>query len=139
MDLLLYAADPHLLFGLGLSEWSYSATLLYDKGDLSARLAYNWRDRYLTTTNDSGTTVVYTDPFTGADIQTGLPVYAAAIGRLDASVSYRVTDAINVKLNVQNLTDAEQRTEMEILDGRFVDRAVFITDRRISLHVGFDF
>ena len=124
---------------IGLSEWSYSATLLYDKGDLSARLAYNWRDRYLTTTNDSGTTVVYTDPFTGADIQTGLPVYAAAIGRLDASVSYRVTDAINVKLNVQNLTDAEQRTEMEILDGRFVDRAVFITDRRISLHVGFDF
>ena len=44
-----------------------------------------------------------------------------------------------MKLNVQNLTDAEQRTEMEILDGRFVDRAVFITDRRISLHVGFDF
>lgn len=124
---------------IGLSEWSYSTTLLYDKGDISARLAYNWRDRYLTTTNDSGTTRVYTDPFSGDDIQIGLPIYASAIGRLDASVSYRFTDRINVKLNVQNLTDEEQRTEMEILDGRFVDRAVFIADRRISLHIGFDF
>lgn len=124
---------------IGLSEWSYSATLLYDKNNISARLAYNWRDRYLTTTNDSGTTRVYTDPTSGEDIQIGLPVYASAIGRLDASISYRFSDALSVKLNVQNLTDEEQRTEMEILDGKFVDRAVFIADRRISLHVGFDF
>ena len=124
---------------IGLSEWSYSATLLYDKDNISARLAYNWRDRYLTTTNDSGTTRVYTDPTSGEDIQIGLPVYASAIGRFDASISYRFSDTFNVKLNVQNLTDEEQRTEMEILDGVFVDRAVFIADRRISLHVGFDF
>jgi len=124
---------------IGLSEWSYSATLLYDKDNISARLAYNWRDRYLTTTNDSGTTRVYTDPTSGEDIQIGLPVYASAIGRFDASISYRFSDRFNIKLNVQNLTDEEQRTEMEILDGVFVDRAVFIADRRISLHVGFDF
>ena len=124
---------------IGLSEWSYSATLLYDKNDISARLAYNWRDRYLTTTNDSGTTLVYADPATGSDTQIGLPVYASAIGRLDASISYRISDAMNVKLNVQNLTDEEQRTEMEIMDGVFVDRAVFIADRRISLHLGFNF
>ena len=124
---------------IGLSEWSYSATLLYDKDNISARLAYNWRDRYLTTTNDSGTTRVYTDPTSGEDIQIGLPVYASAIGRFDASISYRFSDTFNIKLNVQNLTDEEQRTEMEILDGVFVDRAVFIADRRISLHVGFDF
>ncbi|NVK54020.1 MAG: TonB-dependent receptor [Alteromonadaceae bacterium] len=124
---------------IGLSEWSYSATLLYDKGDLSARLAYNWRDRYLTTTNDSSTTMVYTDPFTGNDIQTGLPVYAAEIGRFDASVSYRFTDNLNVSFNVQNLTDEEQSTEMEILEDRYVERAVFIADRRFSLRVGFNF
>lgn len=124
---------------IGLSEWAYSTTLLYDQGKFSARLAYNWRDRYLTTTNDSGTTNVYADPFNGEQIQYGMPVYASASGRLDASISYQLTDAMDIKLNVQNLTDEDQRTEMEILDGRFVDRAVFMTDRRISLHIGYNF
>lgn len=124
---------------IGLSEWSYSTTLLYDWDKLSARLAWNWRDRYLTTTNDSGTTNVYTDPFSGEQVQFGLPVYAAASGRLDGSISYQLTDSVNVKLNVQNITDEDQRTEMEILNGRYVDRGVFVTDRRISLHLGVDF
>ncbi len=127
---------------IGLSEWSYSTTLLYDWDKFSARLAWNWRDRYLTTTNDSGTTNnndPYTDPLTGEEVRMALPVYAAASGRLDGSISYQLTDSVNVKLNVQNITDEDQRTEMEILDGRFVDRAVFVTDRRISLHLGVDF
>ncbi len=68
-----------------------------------------------------------------------MPVYAAASGRLDGSISYQLTDSVNIKLNVQNITDEDQRTEMEILDGRYVDRAVFVTDRRISLHLGVDF
>lgn len=124
---------------IGLSEWAYSATLLYDLGNFSARLAYNWRDRYLTTTADGGTTRAYDDPFTGESIQIGLPVYAAASGRLDGSISYQLTDSMNVKLNIQNITDEDSRTEMELLDGLFVDRAVFVTDRRISLHFGFSF
>jgi outer membrane receptor protein involved in Fe transport len=102
-------------------------------------LAWNWRDRYLTTTNDSGTTNVYNDPFNGQQIQFGMPVYAAASGRLDGSISYRLTDNVNIKLDVQNITDEDQRTEMEILQGRFVDRAVFVTDRRIGLHLGINF
>jgi len=124
---------------IGLSEWAYSTTLLYDWEKLSARLAWNWRDRYLTTTNDSGTTNVYTDPFNGQQVQFGMPVYAAASGRLDGSISYRLTDNINIKLDVQNITNEDQRTEMEILSGRFVDRAVFVTDRRIGLHLGVNF
>ena len=124
---------------IGLSEWAYSTTLLYDWDRFSARLAWNWRDRYLTTTNDSGTTNVYNDPFNGQQIQFGMPVYAAASGRLDGSISYRLTDNVNIKLDVQNITDEDQRTEMEILSGRFVDRAVFVTDRRIGLHLGINF
>lgn len=124
---------------IGLSEWAYSATLLYDWDKFSARLAWNWRDRYLTTTNDSGTTNVYTDPFTNQQVQFGMPVYAAATGRLDGSISYRLTDNINIKLDVQNITNEDQRTEMEILSGRFVDRGVFVTDRRFGLHMGINF
>jgi len=124
---------------IALSEWAYSAALLYDMDNISARLSYNWRDKYLTTTNDSGTTTTYNDPFTGEQIQTGIPVYAAASGRLDASVSYKFTDSMNLKLNVQNLTNEDSRTQMEILEGVFVDRAVFVTDRRISMHFSYDF
>lgn len=124
---------------IGLSEWAYSATLLYDWDKFSARLAWNWRDRYLTTTNDSGTTNVYTDPFNGQQVQFGMPVYAAETGRLDGSISYRLTENINIKLDVQNITNEDQRTEMEILNGRFVDRGVFVTDRRFGLHVGVSF
>jgi len=124
---------------IGLSEWAYSATLLYDMDDISARLSYNWRDQYLTTTNDGSSTKVYTDPFSGDDIQIGLPVYAKANARLDASISYQLSDSMNVKLNVQNLTNENQVTQMELLKDQFVTRAVFITDRRISLHFGMDF
>ena len=131
--------DPLNVPVIGLSKWAYSTTLLFDYEKFSARLAWNWRDRYLTTTNDSGTTNVYNDPFTNEQIQFGLPVYASATGRLDGSISYRLTDNVNIKLDVQNILDEDQRTEMEILDGRYVDRAVFVTDRRISLHLGVDF
>ncbi|MCF2949610.1 TonB-dependent receptor [Paraglaciecola aquimarina] len=124
---------------IGLSEWTYSSTLLYDLDSISARIAYNWRDDYLTTTNDGSSTRVYQDPFSGDDIQIGLPVYAKASGRLDASISYKLSDNMNVKLNVQNLTDEDQVTQMEILDDVFVKRAVFVTDRRYSLHFSMTF
>ena len=124
---------------IGMSKEAYSATLLYDYDKWSARLAWNWRGRYLTTVNDSGTTESYTDPFSGESVSYALPVYASALGRLDASVSYNFNDSLNFKVNVQNLTDVDQKTEMEILQDKFVDRAVFITDRRISFHVGYNF
>jgi len=124
---------------IGLSEWAYSATLLYDLNDISARLSYNWRDKYLTTTNDSSSTTSYNDPFTGDTINVGLPVYAKANARLDASISYKISESMNVKLNVQNLTNEDQITQMEILKDQLVTRAVFVTDRRISLHFGMDF
>ena len=82
---------------------------------------------------------MYTDPFTNQQVQFGMPVYAAATGRLDGSISYRLTDNINIKLDVQNITNEDQRTEMEILSGRFVDRGVFVTDRRFGLHMGINF
>lgn len=124
---------------IGLSKWSYSTTLLYDLNRFSARLAWNWRDRYLTTTSDASTSGSYTDPRSGELVNFGLPVYAAAAGRLDGSISYQLTGSSSIKLNVQNITNADQETEMVILPGRFVKRGIFVTDRRFSLHWGFDF
>ncbi|MBR0552808.1 TonB-dependent receptor [Stakelama marina] len=131
--------DPLHVPLIGLSKWAYSATLLYDKNKISARVSWTWRDRYLATTSDSSTSGTYTDPQTQQDITYGLPVYAAASGRLDASIGYEFSDHLNMRLNVANITNTDQRTEMEILPNRYVQRGVFVTDRRVSLNLGFSF
>jgi len=131
--------DPLSVPLIGLSDFSYSTTLLYDRDKLSARLAWTWRDRYLTTTNDSSTTNSYSDPYTGDGISFALPLYAAASGRLDGSISYSISDDLNIKLSVQNILNEVAETEMEILDDVYVNRGWFMTDRRVSLHLGYEF
>ncbi len=130
--------NPRNVPEIGLSDLSYVITLLYDKNDISARLAWKWRDRYLVTVSDYSTTQTYTNP-EGDTIAYGLPVYGSATGRLDGSISYNITDSFNVKLDVQNITNEIAETEMEILPGKLVNRGYFVTDRRIGLHFGYEF
>lgn len=140
-DALAYDMTGAAMSGLpitGLSKLNYNATLLYDLGKWSARLAWQWRDRYLITTSDSSTTNSYTAP-DGETINYALPIYGAADGRLDGSISYRFNDNVNIKFNVANITDEVTEAEMEILPGKFVTRSFFTTDRRYSLHLGIDF
>jgi iron complex outermembrane receptor protein len=60
-----------------LSRHSLNAVGMYELGGLSARLAWNWRDRYLS----GAVSVVPLGTF---------PVYTRAYGWLDASVAYRL-------------------------------------------------
>jgi len=124
---------------IGLSKWSYTTTLLYDLNKLSARLAWTWRSRYLATTSDASTSGSYTPAGSTQAITFGLPVYGAAAGRLDGSIGYQFSKRFNVQFNWANITNTDQRTEMEILPGRYVQRGVFVTDRRVSLNFGFNF
>jgi len=73
---------------LGLSD-TYNLTLIYDKGKLSGRLAYNWRDKYITASN------------VGAQSD---PQYFEAFGVLDASLNYQVTPNVQVTFEGLNLT-----------------------------------
>ena len=79
---------------LGLSD-SANVTLIYDKSGLSARLAYNWRDKFLSSYNRV--------PFRN-------PVYNAAFGQLDLNVSYDITPQIAVSFEGLNLTRESVRT-----------------------------
>lgn len=74
-----------------LSKHSANLVGMYEKGRLSARLAYNWRDKYL-----SGVTNVVG---VGA-----LPVYTRAYGWLDAALGYRISDQLSIALEGLNLT-----------------------------------
>lgn len=74
-----------------LSRNSANLVGLYEKGPWSTRVAYNWRDRFVSST----TTVVGTT--TPSDI------YIKAYGWLDASLSYRVNDRLWFALEGSNL------------------------------------
>ena len=79
---------------LGLSD-TFNATLIYDKNGLSARVAYNWRDKFLSGINRQGSrNPEFTKPF----------------GQLDLNISYDITPNFAVSFEGINLTEQKLRT-----------------------------
>ncbi len=105
---------------LGLSDTA-NATLIYDKNGLSARLAYNWRDRFLQATNRGGSRN---------------PVFVEPFGQLDFNISYDVTEKLAVSFEGINLTRESLRTY-----GRDVNQLWFAQelDRRFLLGARYRF
>jgi TonB-dependent receptor len=79
---------------LGLSD-SFNVTAIYDKNGISARLAYNWRAKYLAQVNR------------GASRN---PVFVAPFGTLDLDISYDVTDRLALSFEAINITSEPLRT-----------------------------
>lgn len=103
----------------GLSDTTYNLVGMYEKNDISVRIAYNWRSEYLLTTRD---------------VITKLPIYSEASGQLDASISYKLNDNFKVALEGSNLLDETTSTLMQVDDaGTKLKRNFFINDRRLSL------
>ncbi|WP_297506544.1 TonB-dependent receptor [uncultured Caulobacter sp.] len=102
---------------LGLSDTA-NATLIYDKHGISARLAYNWRDRFLQATNRGG----------GHN-----PVNVEPFGQVDFSVSYDVTPKLAISLEGINLTNEHLRTyardENELWFAQELDRRFLLGAR----------
>jgi TonB-dependent receptor len=69
---------------------SANAVLFYDKNGLQARVAYNWRDKFLA----------------GGGIN---PFYTEAYGQVDASASYEFMKGLTVFVEGINLTGADRR------------------------------
>jgi TonB-dependent receptor len=89
-------ADPSIdQFALvGLSDTA-NLTLIYENYGWSARLAYNWRDEFLSDTNRGG--------------GSRNPVFVEAFGQLDLNVNYDVTDALEVSFEAINITGEDLR------------------------------
>ncbi|MHA6720649.1 TonB-dependent receptor [Sphingomonas sp. RS6] len=79
---------------IGLSDTA-SATLIYEKHGLSARVAYNWRDKFLSGINRGNSRN---------------PEFTAPFGQLDMNISYEVTPQIAVTFEGINLTEESVRT-----------------------------
>ena len=85
----------------GISKHTANLIGLYEKGRISARLAYNWRSKFLVTP---------------ADCCIGLPIWQKATGYLDGSLRYRLTDAIEVSLEAQNILNTKAELLQQLTD-----------------------
>jgi len=97
-----------------LSKHNYNLIGLYEKGPVTARLAWNWRSSYLDQTFGGGAN--------------GIPQYARPYASLDASVSVNVTDhlavsadAVNInnRMNVTYIGTNAQPFQYQLNDRRF--------------------
>ncbi len=136
---------------VGLSRHNFNATLLYERKAISARIAYSWRSKYLTTVNGNGTSpsyAYYSAPGvitnlvdgSGTNTQISLPVYGANYGQLEAGVRFKVTENFSFSVQGANLTNSMQRTlQGGYPGGNLYGRSWFQSDRRISTGINLAF
>lgn len=105
----------------GLSDTA-NLVLIYEKDAISARVAYNWRDEFLSQVNR------------GQGNRN--PVFVDAFEQIDINVSYNFSEDLTVSLDVINLTEEGQRQF-----GRSQNNVFFIqeADRRFVLSARYDF
>jgi iron complex outermembrane recepter protein len=96
-----------------LSKYLANAALLYDRGPISARLAYSWRSKYLMGVNVNsaqGSNGYNTDPSSPdmgqENVAYGLPIYGGAYGELDASLFYNIDSHVTLGFTALNLTNS---------------------------------
>jgi TonB-dependent receptor len=100
-DNTLPASVPQFAL-VGLSN-SANAVLFYDKHGIQARLAYNWRDKFLAGSGPN-------------------PSYVEAYGQLDGSASYEFRKGITAFVEGINLTGSKRRGHM-----RHVNNVTFVS------------
>lgn len=99
-----------------LSKYSYNLVGFYDKGQLSARVAYNWRSKYVVTTRGNGSG--------------NLPIFNDARGQVDASLTYTVNQNFALTVDGVNLTNTENKTYYGVASR---PQSSVINDRRVSI------
>jgi len=77
----------------GLSDTA-NLVAIYEKNDIQARIAYNWRDQYLSGTRSNAVN----------------PIYVEAYSQVDANVSYNFTENLTVSIEALNLLGADSRS-----------------------------
>lgn len=130
----------------GLSRSTINLALMYEQGPVSARLAYNWRSKYLqgirnsfgTLFSDGKDTNPASPNFGATNLNYALPLWAAPYGQVDASVFYKFANNLSVGVEVQNLTNAVFKQQMQQHVG-MIDHAWISTGPRYSLSARYTF
>ena len=126
---------------IGVSRNTFNLALLYDQGPISARVAYNWRSRYLQGVNVNGTQGTDgTSPSnpTVHNLAWGLPIYADGYGEMDAGVFYKIDDHFTIGLEGTNLTDSTYKQSMQQHIG-MMGRAYFTSGPSYNAQLRYSF
>ena len=104
---------------LGQSKTSYNLVGLYERQAIYARVAYNWRSKFLAES-----------PYRS----TGRELYVAALKTVDASLGYHVNKQMTVSIDVNNLlnqpyNDYFDKDPSLVRDVRYYDRNVGLSVR----------
>lgn len=78
-----------------LSRWSYNVTGMYQKGPISARVAWNWRSNFLASIG----------PAAGVGV---VPTMSEGFGQLDAALNYDINKHVTLSLEGVNLTQTKR-------------------------------
>lgn len=102
---------------VGLAD-SFNITGIYEKGPISTRVAYNWRDKFLAGVNRGG----------GRS-----PVFFEPFGTLDANISFDLNDRIAVSLEAINILSEPIRSygrdENQLWFAQELDPRIFLGAR----------
>jgi TonB-dependent receptor len=105
----------------GYSDQNLNIVGMYEKDDISFRLAYTWRSEYLLTLRES---------------EEFVPAYSKDQGMMDASFFYNINENVKVGLQVSNLLGTDTETQyQQNQQGVKTDAFSFTTDRRYALTV----
>ena len=105
----------------GYSDQNLNIVGMYEKDDISFRLAYTWRSEYLLTLRES---------------EEFVPAYSKDQGMMDASFFYNINENVKVGLQVSNLLGTDTETQyQQNQQGVRTDAFSFTTDRRYALTV----
>lgn len=117
--------DPANLPLEGQSDHTVNLIAMYENDTISARLAYNWRSRYLLTTRD---------------VISKAPQWYKDHGELDGSFIYSVSENFSVGIQAENLTNERSETVMILNNDLLsVGRSWFEMDRRVALVIRAEF
>ncbi len=103
----------------GVSKHSFNIVGMYEKGKVSARVAYNWRSKYLVT---------------AIDCCVGFPIWQDSTGFLDASLRFRVTNNLEFVVEGTNLLNTDTVLSQQVDgEGTLKKSSWFRNDRRYQL------
>jgi TonB-dependent receptor len=106
----------------GLSKHNLNVAAIYEKGRVSARLAYNWRSDFLLTVRD--VIVPYA------------PIMNEATGQLDGSLFYTINPKVKIGVQGVNLLNEITKTTQVLNDDLLkTGRSWFMNDRRYTFVV----
>jgi iron complex outermembrane receptor protein len=109
-----------------VSKWTYNIVGFYERGPLTARVAYNRRSRYA-------------ERFIVTGAGGFSPEFVRSVSRLDASVSFTLTDNVTLAADVSNILGKPFRNFREIEDGVVYPRDVRYEERVYSAGIRFRF